>query len=159
MRRRGSVLAAPQRGTGQMTKPHHTTTLGTILVVVSGLGLLVAAGALAIYLLLPDSTMTELAIVVVSAATATVAGIAGVWLHRIRVFVPVLATLGYLLAGAILTVGAAATLHDAGQGGFANIGAAMLLLVGAVIALPALALTLALAFFVVRDGRRPTVIA
>ncbi len=142
-----------------MTKPHRTTSLGTILVVVSGLGLLVAAGALATYLVTPDSTTTELAIVVGGAGTATVAGIAGVWLHRIRVVVSVLATLGYLLAGAILTVGAAATLHDAAQGGFANIGAAMLLLVGAVIALPALALTLALAFFVVRDGRRVTITA
>ena len=142
-----------------MTTAHRTTSLGTILVVVSGLGLLVAAGALAIYLLIPDSTTTELAIVVGGAATATVAGIAGVWLHRIRLVVSLLATLGYLLAGAILTAGAAATLHDAAQGGFANIGAAMLLLVGAVIALPALALTLALAFFVVRDGRRRAVTA
>lgn len=142
-----------------MTTAHRTTTLGTILVVVSGLGVLVAAGALATYFVTPDSTTTELAIVVGGAGTATVAGIAAVWLHRIRVVVSILATLGYLLAGAILTVGAAATLHDAGQAGFANIGAAMLLLVGAVIALPALALTLALAFFVVRDGRRPTVIA
>ncbi|OAH50224.1 hypothetical protein [Microbacterium oleivorans] len=142
-----------------MTTAHRTTTLGTILVVVSGVGVLVAAGALATFLVTPDSTTTELAIVVGGAGTATVAGIAGVCLHRIRVVVSLLATLGYLLAGAILTVGAAAILHDAAQGGFANIGAAMLLLVGAVIALPALALTLALAFFVVRDGRRRAVTA
>lgn len=135
------------------------TSLGTILVVVSGVGFLVAAGALATYLLTPDTTTTELAIVVVGAATATSAGIAGVWLHRIRVAVSAFATIGYLLAGAVLIAGAAATLHDAAQGGFANIGAAMLLLVGAAIALPTLALSLALAFFVVRDHRRRTVTA
>ncbi len=142
-----------------MATPHRTTSLGTILVVMSGLGLLAACLALASYLLTPDGSTTELTLVVVGGVAAAVTGIAGVWLHRIRVVVSALATIGYVLVGTVLAVGAGATLHDAAQGGFANIGASMLLLVGAVIAVPATALTLALTFFVVRDHRRRIVAA
>ena len=142
-----------------MSTPRSKSALGTGLVVVSSIALLAAGIALAFYVLIPDSTTTELALVVVGGATATVAGIAGVWLDRIRIVVSVIATLAYLVVGVVLTVGGGATLYDAAQGGFANIGAGMLLLAGLVLVAPATALAVTLAFFVVRDRRRPTLTA
>jgi len=128
-------------------------TLATALMVASGLALTIGAAALATYLLTADGTFAELVVVAGAAGTAIVTGIVGVWLHRLRTVVSAFATVGYLVVGATIVLGAVTTLQDAAAGGFANIGAGLLLLVGSVLAVPATALAVTLAAFYLRSRR------
>jgi hypothetical protein len=131
-----------------------TLIVASILMMSSCVGLLAAGVALALFVLGAEGGTAALVVVLVGGVVAMLTGITGVWMHRGRVIVPVFATIGYLTVGAILIVSAAGTLQSAAEGGFVNIGASFLLLVGTAIIVPSIALAVMLTVFVARDRRR-----
>ncbi|WP_404444356.1 hypothetical protein LG315_11725 [Microbacterium marinum] len=131
-----------------------TLTIASILLMSSCAGLLAAGVASALYVLGAAGGTAALVVVLVGGVVAMLTGITGVWMHRGRVIVPVFATIGYLTVGVTLTVSAAGTLQSAAEGGFVNIGASFLLLVGTAIIFTSIALAVMLTVFVARDRRR-----
>ncbi|WP_405372382.1 MULTISPECIES: hypothetical protein [unclassified Microbacterium] len=101
--------------------------------------------ALAVYLLVPDEGVSELIVVAAASAAAVVAGLVGAWLHRLTPLVSMLTTAGLLAIGSVLIVGAGGTLQAYAEGGFNNIGAGILLIVGAIMLPPSIALAVLLA--------------
>lgn len=129
-------------------------TVATICVATSAIALLVAGIALAAHVLAPDGAASELIVVAAASAVAVVAGVVGVWLHRVRGIVSVGATVWLSIVGAVLIVGAVGNLSAAAQGGFNNIGASLLLIVGAILLIPSIALGITLAAFSPESSER-----
>lgn len=115
-------------------------TTSVICAAASAIALVVAGVALAVYLFIPNDTYMELIVVGVASAIAVVVGILGVWLHRLNVVVSLVATIGSVVVGSVLLVGVWGTLQAAAEGGFNNIGASLLLIVGAVALIPSIVL-------------------
>ncbi len=124
---------------------HTKATASATCSAASATALLVAGIALAVYLLVPDEGVSELIVVAAASAAAVVAGLVGAWLHRLTPLVSMLTTAGLLAIGSVLIVGAGGTLQAYAEGGFNNIGAGILLIVGAIMLPPSIALAVLLA--------------
>lgn len=96
----------------------------------SAVALAVALGALSLHFFASLDTPALLITVATATAIAAITGIACAWLYRLARPVSTLATIGFAITGGMLVTGAVAELLDYAAGGYNNIGATLLLMLG-----------------------------
>lgn len=121
----------------------------------SAVAFALALGALLLYFTAALDTRVLLIAMAATSAVAIITGIASAWFSRLAKPIATLTTIGFAIAGGFLGTGALANLFDYISGGSNNIGATLLLMVGAVVAIPATAGAVMLA--VMHPRKRPRV--